>query len=135
MMKNSPFCPPAGYPEKESQLFRRHRGQLLRLIEHDPENFADDLLSVHVISEQVLSDIRKCRRGKHRFISYPDEQARKLLEVVKNVIQADPRKFGDFLEVVNKYSPSLAKELTYTCGRLSAFTYSMKPCEHLGGVA
>jgi len=125
-MKNSLFCPPTGYSEigdsssgdVEYQSFDLHRGQLLHLIGQDPENFANDLLSTHVISEQVLSDIRKCRRGKHRFISYSDEQARKLLEVIKNVIKADPGKFGDFLEVVSKYSPSLAKELTYTCGRL-----------------
>ena len=114
------FCPPTGYSEKgdsssedvESQSLDLYRSQLLRLIERDPENFADNLLSAHIISEQV------CTRAKQRFTNYSARQARELLKVVKNIIQVDPGKFRDFLEVVNQYSPSLANELTYTCGRL-----------------
>ena len=101
----------------ESKSFDLYSSQLVRLFGHDPENFANDLVSAHIISEQVPSDIRKCRRAKS-FTSYSDEQAKKLFKVVKNVIQADPGKFGDFVEVVSQYSPSLAEELKYTCGRL-----------------
>ena len=94
----------------ESQLCDLYSSQ--SFVELDPENFANELFSA-----QVLSDIRKRRRAKS-FTSYSEEQATKQLKVVKNVIQADPGKFGDFLEIESRCSPSLAEELKYTCGML-----------------
>lgn len=105
------------YPEEsmEYQSLCTHYSKLL-LIQCNPEKFAVDIFSEHIISARILSDIQNCGQEEQRSIKC-SKQTRKLLQVVKNVVRADPGKFGDFVEVVRRYSPPLAKELEYTCGR------------------
>ena len=108
--------------EKESpeyKSFCQHRNQLLHVISN-PENFAKQLFSAHIISGRVLSGIQKRRRAKHQVSSFFDKK--KLLKIVKNVIQADPGKFEALLEVMSQNSPSvatMADKLRKSCGMLS----------------
>ena len=95
----------------EYKSLSEHCAKLHCLIQRNPEKFAADSFSAHIISARVLSCIRKCGREEHC------KQTIKLLKSVKKVVRADPGKFGDFVEVVQRYSPPLAKELEYTCGR------------------
>ena len=105
----------------EYQSLCKHSSELSFVIRRNPEKFAEDLFAKHIISDRLLSDIRKRRRGKRRVDPYSDlssDKAKKILDVVKNVIRTDPGKLKVLLEVVNQYSPSVAKKLQYSCGRL-----------------
>ena len=105
--------------DKEYQSLCQHSSELSFAIRHNPEKFAEDLLSAHIISDRVLSDIRKHKRAKREVgwyprYPYPDhssDKAKKLVDVVKNVIQADPGKFESLLKVVSQHSPSVAMKL------------------------
>ena len=109
--------------EKESpeyKSFCQHRNQLLHVISN-PENFAKQLFSAHIISGRVLSGIQKRRQAKHRVSSFFDKK--KLLKIVKNLIQADSGKFEALLEVMSQNSPSvatMADKLRKSCGMLSS---------------
>ena len=103
--------------DKEYQSLCQYSSELSFAIRHDPETFAEDLLSAHIISDRVLSDIQKHRhRYGFPYSDHSSDKAKKLLDVVKNVIQADPGKFEALLKVVNQHSPSVALKLKRSCG-------------------
>ena len=105
----------------EYQSLCQHSSQLLRVISN-PENFAKRLFSAHIISGRVLSDIQKRRWARRRVSGSSDKRTKKLLKIVKNLIQADPGKFESLLEVMSEYSLAMAEmavKLRRKCGRLS----------------
>ena len=114
----------------EYQSFCQHSSQLFFLIRRNPEKFAEGLFSAHIISDRVLSDIRKRRRAIAGIINmYSDKKAKRLLNVVKKLIQADPGKFEALLKVMSKYSHSMAtmaEKLQHSCGKV-LFTPFTKP--------
>ena len=107
---------------QEYQSFCQHSSQLLRVISN-PENFAKRLFSAHIISDRVLSDIQKLRRARHGI----NKKTKKLLKIVKGLIQADPGKFEALLEVMSQYSSSrlaaMAVKMKRNCGRLSFYCF------------
>ena len=108
----------------EYQSFCQHSGQLFFLIRRNPEKFAEDLFSAHIVSDRVLSDIRRKRRRAIAGIinMYSDKKAKKLLNVVKKLIQADPGKFEALLTVMSQCSHSMAtmaEKLQHSCGKVS----------------
>ena len=106
----------------EYQSLCKHSGELSSAIRRNPEKFAEDLFAKHIISDRLLGDIRKRRRGKRRVDPYSDK-TKKLLDVVKNVIKTDPGKLKVLLEVVNQCSPSVAKKLQHSCGMFCCMMY------------
>ena len=89
---------------------------LSQLIAFCPEKLSVALCSAGVISERALNDILKLRGGELTANNYSNEMSRKLSEVVKKVLQADPGKMKAILEVVSKFSPEGLKQSN---GRLS----------------
>ena len=85
----------------------QYSGQLLHVFQRHREKIVFCLLSEHIISDRLLSDMQ----AEHRGNRCSDEEAEKLLNVVKSVIQADPGKFEAFLEILTHHVPAMAEKL------------------------